>query len=102
MAAQRKGPGEWQKRTILATNDVAVPVDFNPDKNTKTISSEVALKRLLALFRSEHDSHKAKITGNKDQFMVSAEFKPVVETVHENETSSALEGNPKTQGLQHK
>lgn len=53
---------------LAAPDNSAVPIYLNPDKNTRAMRGEIALKRLLALFLTEHEHFKTKLYGYKDQF----------------------------------
>lgn len=84
LVAQKLGGGKYAQHFVKA--------DINPDKNTKTIRTEILLKKLLTRAKELHPP--AKLTGSKEEGMVLAGCKPLVRLDVESMSCTALDWNP--------
>jgi hypothetical protein len=58
LMAQRIGAREWRQYTVQTYDAGLQPMRVNPDKNSKTISTEIAAKKLLEVLATQAPSKK--------------------------------------------
>jgi len=93
LESQKKSKTEWKKHDVKDASGDRVPAYLNPDKNSKTIKGEIALRRVFNTLKKLHPELGTLLKQSKLNMQCSIDWVPLVRVKVESPSEISLVWN---------
>ena len=76
--AQRLSKTEWRRNEVLSSDKNTVRLNVNPDKNSATVRTEIALKQVLAALKAQYSPGKTFQIPNRSEGIITVGWRRLV------------------------